>query len=146
MRESVSLGYPLTAARSPIQHGYNGAITVLSKEAYAPIDRTKLSKALVTDASKLEWRSAAELQNKYHVDLRTGKEVTSIDVVGNAVIVGTSGERVPYKSLVLATGGTPRTLPVEGKNLGNVFTMRGVKDAKNIDEGDLVGDGQRKAS
>ena len=110
------------------------------------VHRTKLSKALVTDASKLEWRSAAELQNKYHVDLRTGKEVTSIDVVGNAVIVGTSGERVPYKSLVLATGGTPRTLPVEGKNLGNVFTMRGVKDAKNIDEGDLVGDGQRKAS
>lgn len=119
-----------------LQNGFNGAITVLSKETYAPIDRTKLSKALVTDASKLEWRSENELKNKYGVALRTGTEVTSIDLEGKTVVVGTSGERVPYETLILASGGTPRRLPIEGMGLGNIFTMRGVADAKAIDSGE----------
>ena len=49
--------------------------------------------------------------------------------------MGSGGERVPYGTLVLATGGTPRKLPIDGVELGNVFTLRGVEDAKNIDAG-----------
>ncbi|KAI0784481.1 hypothetical protein C8Q75DRAFT_779093 [Abortiporus biennis] len=115
------------------EHGYNGAITVLSKEPYAPIDRTKLSKALVTDASKLEWRPAAELQAKYGVALRTSIEVTSVDVEKKTVSIGATGESVPYETLVLATGGFARKLPIDGSGLENVFTLRGVDDAKKID-------------
>ena len=33
--------------------------------------RTKLSKALITDASKIEWRTAADLRIKFGVTLRT---------------------------------------------------------------------------
>ncbi|OCH94795.1 hypothetical protein OBBRIDRAFT_788801 [Obba rivulosa] len=115
------------------EHGFNGPITVLSRENHSPIDRTKLSKALVTDAAKLEWRSAAELKAKYGVDLRTGTEVTAVDLAAKAVVVGVGQERVSYDTLVLATGGVPRRLPVEGKDLANVFTLRGVEDAKKID-------------
>ncbi|KIP10452.1 hypothetical protein PHLGIDRAFT_33845 [Phlebiopsis gigantea 11061_1 CR5-6] len=114
------------------EHGYSGAITVLSKESYAPIDRTKLSKALVTDPSKLEYRSSAELRQQYGVTLRTETEVTSVDVKGKSVVVG-GAERVAYETLILATGGTPRKLPIDGSNLGNIFTLRGVQDAKAID-------------
>lgn len=39
------------------EQGYDGSVTVISKEPYLPIDRTKLSKALMTDPSKLAWRS-----------------------------------------------------------------------------------------
>lgn len=95
-----------------------------------------MSKALITDASKLEWRSPAELQAKYGVVLRTGTEVTAVDLENKAVVVGSSNERVTYESLILASGGTPRQLPVEGKELGNIFTMRGVEDAKKIDAGE----------
>ncbi|PCH42677.1 hypothetical protein WOLCODRAFT_163963 [Wolfiporia cocos MD-104 SS10] len=115
------------------EHGYNGPITVLSKEYYSPIDRTKLSKALITDPSKIEWRSGAELKTKYGVDLRTGVEVSSIDVPTKEVIVGSNSQRVPYDTLVLATGGVPRRLPIEGNDLQNVFTLRGVDDTKKID-------------
>jgi len=115
------------------EHGYSGAVTVLSKESYAPIDRTKLSKALVTDPSKLEWQSASVLADKYNTTLRTSTEVSSIDVSQKAVIIGDTQERVPYETLVLATGGTPRKLPIEGKDLSNVLTLRGVDDAKKID-------------
>ncbi|KAH9902894.1 hypothetical protein C8Q73DRAFT_635454 [Cubamyces lactineus] len=115
------------------EHGYNGPITVLSKEQYAPIDRTKLSKALVTDPAKLEWRSLADLRSKYGVDYRSGVEVSGVDIVSKEVVVGASRERVPYETLVLASGGVPRRLPIEGKDLANVLTLRGVEDAKKID-------------
>lgn len=36
---------------------------------------------------------------------------------------------------MLAPGGTPRRLPIDGKDLSNVFTLRGVEDAKKIDAG-----------
>ena len=101
------------------------------------VHRTKLSKALITDAAKLEWRSQAELRSKYGVDLRLGTEVTGVDAAAKEVIVGPNQERVAYENLVLATGGTPRRLPIPGKDLSNVFTLRGVEDAKLIDAGTL---------
>ncbi|KAI0073872.1 hypothetical protein K474DRAFT_1666080 [Panus rudis PR-1116 ss-1] len=121
------------AVESLREHGYDGPITVLSKEPHAPIDRTKLSKALITDPSKLEWRSKAELLTKYGTTFRDDTEVTEVDVEGKTVIIGSTKERVPYQTLILATGGTPRKLPIEGKDLSNVFTLRGVSDAKAID-------------
>ena len=69
------------------------------------------------------------------MNLRTGVEVTGVDAPGKTVTIGATGERVPYEQLVLASGGTPRKLPVEGKDLGNVFTLRGVDDAKSISDG-----------
>ena len=88
---------------------------------------------MITDASKLEYRPAAELKAKYGVDLRTGVEVTSVDVEAKTVTIG-GGETVKYENLVLASGGVPRRLPVEGGDLGNVFTLRGVADAKSISD------------
>ncbi|EPQ52733.1 hypothetical protein GLOTRDRAFT_64447 [Gloeophyllum trabeum ATCC 11539] len=114
------------------EHGYKGPITMISKEPYAPIDRTKLSKALITDASKLEWRTPADLKIKYGLSMRTGTAITAVDAVAKSVTLST-GEQMAYDTLVLASGGTPRTLPVEGADLGNVFTLRTVKDAQAID-------------
>jgi len=114
------------------EHGFNGPITVLSKEHYSPIDRTKLSKALITDPAKIEWRSAADLKTKYGVDLRTGVQVESVDAPAKSVRL-TDGTTFPYETLVLATGGLPRRLPIDGASLSNVYTMRGVEDAQKID-------------
>ncbi len=47
-------------------------------------------------------------------------------------------EQIAYETLVLATGGTPRSLPVEGKDLGNVFVLRRVEDAAKIDAGQFI--------
>ncbi len=38
--------------------GFSAPITVITKEGYLPIDRTKLSKALLTDVNKAQWRDA----------------------------------------------------------------------------------------
>src|SRR5438045_5121459 len=43
--------------------GFTGKITIISSEPYPPIDRTKLSKALITDASKILLRTDAILKD-----------------------------------------------------------------------------------
>ncbi|KZV59680.1 flavo protein [Peniophora sp. CONT] len=115
------------------EQGYRKSITIVSSEPYAPIDRTKLSKALMTDASKLELRSPAELKIKLGVTLRTGTPVSSVNTSKRTVTVGDQ-EEIPYESLVLATGGSPRRLPIDGSDGKNVFVLRQVSQAKQIDE------------
>ncbi|EJD06730.1 flavo protein [Fomitiporia mediterranea MF3/22] len=111
---------------------YKGNITIISAERYAPIDRTKMSKSLMNDPAKLEWRSAADLKIKYNTNLRVGTTVTHVDTKSK-VITTDSKETLSYDALVLAPGGTPRKLPVEGANLGNVFVLRTAENTKDID-------------
>ena len=46
-------------------------------------------------------------------------------------------EQIPYETLILASGGIPRRLPVEGASLENVFTLRSIQDTQKIDAGQL---------
>jgi NADPH-dependent 2,4-dienoyl-CoA reductase/sulfur reductase-like enzyme len=115
------------------EHGYTGNITVLSQEKHPPIDRTKLSKALITDSSKLEWRTAADLKIKYGTTLRTGVTVTSVDTSSKLVVFDGGKESISYETLILAMGGTPRRLPISGSDLENVYTFRNVEDSKRVD-------------
>lgn len=112
------------------EKGYRGHLTVISKEGYLPIDRPKLSKALITDASKLAWRDKSWYDSGA-VEWVDG-EVNGIDFSSKQVTTA-SGSKITYSKLVLATGATPRLLPLEGfKELGNIFTLRTVHDAKKI--------------
>ncbi|EKG18236.1 hypothetical protein MPH_04496 [Macrophomina phaseolina MS6] len=111
--------------------GYTGHITVLSKEGYRPIDRTKLSKALLADVSKVAWRSEDWYKNA-SIDI-INDEASGVDFDAKKVSTK-SGNTYDYTKLVLATGGTPRWLPLPGLkgDLGNVFVLRSVPDAQNI--------------
>jgi NADPH-dependent 2,4-dienoyl-CoA reductase/sulfur reductase-like enzyme len=112
--------------------GYEGAICVITNEGYLPIDRPKLSKALLTDLAKLQWRDEAWYKSG-SVDI-VHDEVTSIDFATKTVTTK-SGGKFAYTKLVLSTGATPRALPLPGfKELGNIFTLRNVHDAKRINE------------
>jgi NADPH-dependent 2,4-dienoyl-CoA reductase/sulfur reductase-like enzyme len=114
------------------ESGYSGAITILSAEKHAPIDRTKLSKALLTDLSKLEWYPESEIKETFGADLRTGVHVTSVNT-GKKTVSLDGGTTISYDKLVLASGATPRRLPIPGANLPHVYALRGVEDAKKID-------------
>ena len=63
--------------------------------------------------------------------------MTSVDLAQKSVVIGATQERVAYETLVLATGGTPRKLPIEGKDLSNIYTLRGIEDARKIDAGEF---------
>ncbi|KAL4901790.1 hypothetical protein BDW74DRAFT_181506 [Aspergillus multicolor] len=110
--------------------GYKGAITIITREPSLIIDRTKLSKALIPDPEKIQWRSPDWYKE---VGIETVfDEVTSVDFSQKSVITN-SGKTFPYTKLVLATGGVPRTLPLEGfQLLENIFKLRTVTDVQQI--------------
>ncbi|KAF9886414.1 hypothetical protein FE257_011446 [Aspergillus nanangensis] len=112
------------------EHKFNGAITVISHEPNLIIDRPKLSKALIPNAQKIELRPREWYENA-SIDL-VSDEVTAVDFDKKAVTTK-SGKSFPYTKLIMATGGVPRTLPLEGfKDLGNIFTLRSIPDVQNI--------------
>ncbi|GAA6026191.1 hypothetical protein JCM10207_008768 [Rhodosporidiobolus poonsookiae] len=125
--------------------GYAGSIKVVSKEPHLPIDRTKISKALLADPEKLALRGKA-FYDKVKVDFVLGTEATSADLSAGSVTLS-NGETLSADNLILATGAEPTRLPLDGADLSNVFTVRGVKDAAAINEavGSPENDADKKA-
>lgn len=116
--------------------GFSGPLTVISSEGHFPIDRTKLSKALMTDVEKLQWRDKSFYDSGSVQWVED--EVVDVDF-SNRSVTTKSGGKHTYGKIVLATGGTPRLLPLQGfKVLENIFTLRTVHDAKKIVE--AIGD------
>ncbi|CAN8106569.1 unnamed protein product [Discula destructiva] len=114
------------------QNGFEGPITLISNEGYLPIDRTKLSKALIADATKVQWRDEKWFDSG-SVEF-VGDEVTSVSFADKTVSTK-SGGTFGYGKLVLATGGTAKVLPLQGfKVLDNIFTLRNIHDTKKINE------------
>ncbi|KAI3399619.1 hypothetical protein diail_6260 [Diaporthe ilicicola] len=121
-------------------NGFQGPITLISNEGYLPIDRTKLSKALITDASKVEWRDK-EFFDSGSIEI-VDDEVTGVSFA-NKTVATKAGGNYSYNKLILATGGTAKSLPLQGfKVLGNIFTLRNVHDTKQIV--DTIGDKGKK--
>ena len=112
------------------ENGFSGSITLIGSEGYLPIDRTKLSKALIDDASKIIFRDEAWFKEG---DIAFVKdEVTGVDFRGKNVSTK-GGSSYPYTKLVLATGGSPKSLPLPGfKELDNIFLLRTVPHVKAI--------------
>ena len=112
------------------EQDFTGAITIISVEPSPPIDRTKLSKALMTDKSKLDLRPLEWFKDS---SIETvSDEVTSVDFEKKSVSTK-SGSSYPYTKLILATGGIPKLLPLPGfKDLSNVFLLRSLSHAQAI--------------
>ncbi|KAI4843317.1 rubredoxin-NAD(+) reductase [Aureobasidium sp. EXF-8846] len=111
--------------------GYQGKITVVSRENAQPLDRTKLSKALITDQSKIEWRSM-DFYKDASIDFTWGN-VTKVDF-NNRSVETDDGKKVNYTKLIMASGGTPKWLPMDGLkgDLENVFVLRALPHAQGI--------------
>lgn len=113
--------------------GFEGAITLLGDEPHGPYHRPPLSKAWMAgeiEAAQLVMR-APEMLARKHIDLRTGVTVKAIDRSAQTVILG-DGSNLPYTGLVLATGSTPRVLPLPGGNAPGVLALRTRDDASAI--------------
>jgi hypothetical protein len=68
---------------------------MIASKVFNIVYRTKMSKALIADASKLELRSPAELKIKLGVTLRTGtvRSVTNILGMGSSSVLECNGRR-----------------------------------------------------
>jgi NAD(P)H-nitrite reductase large subunit len=122
------------------ENGFKGAITLIGNEGYTPFDRTKLSKALIEDHAKIALRDDAWFKSG-SIDL-VEDEVTGVDFPAKKVSTK-GGKSYPYTKLVLATGGTPKSLPLPGfKELGNIFLLRTIPHVAAINA--AIGDKKKK--
>lgn len=113
------------AARGVRELDPNGAIGIIGAETDAPYARPPLSKAL-WKGEPLEsvWRKTSEIG----VDLHLGRRATSLDLQGKRV-ADDRGTDYTFEKLLLATGGTPRRLPLGGDG---VIYYRTLEDYRRL--------------
>lgn len=84
----------------------------------------------MVDASKLEWRPK-EWYDEAAIEM-VSDEVSGVDFSSKKLST-VSGKEHSYTKLILATGGTPKALPLPGfKELQNIFLLREITDAQAI--------------
>jgi len=107
------------------QGGFQGDITLIGEEPYAPYQRPPLSKKYLAgelDMDRLLLRPA-NVYSEENIALLTSLKAVWIDRNGKKVRVE-GGRELSYDALVLATGSRPRKLPLAGADLAGVFTLR----------------------
>lgn len=121
----------LQSAASLREAGFDGPLTLVGAEPHPPYDRPPLSKQYLageTDAAALALRTPAYFEN-HRIELMLGSRVDRIDRSRGAVVLS-SGARLPYERLVLATGSIPRRLPVPGAEHPDVLVLRTLAEAR----------------
>ena len=88
----------------------NGSIGIISDDPHPPYNRPPLSKGLWKgdDPDKVVWRGT----EKIGVELRVRRRATAVNPKQKTV-TDDRGEVVSFDKLLLATGGTPRRLPMQ---------------------------------
>ena len=98
------------AARAIRESDPSGTIGIISDDPHPPYNRPPLSKGLWKgdDPEKVVWRGT----DKIGVELRLGRRATAVNAKQKTV-TDDRGNVVSYDKLLLATGGTPRRLPMQ---------------------------------
>lgn len=109
-------------------------ITILGSEPVLPYQRPPLSKKYLLGEMEFD-RLLFRPESWYaenNVEIRSSTPVEAIDRKNRTVRLY-DGKDIAYETLALATGATPRRLPVAiGGELGGVFTVRDKADADRL--------------
>jgi 3-phenylpropionate/trans-cinnamate dioxygenase ferredoxin reductase subunit len=120
--------------------GFDGPVTLIGQETHRPYERPPLSKGLLlgTDEPDSPFLHPPQWYAEHDVTLRTSTTVTAVDRSASVVRLA-DGSDIPYEKLLLATGATPRPLPVPGGD--RALLLRTLDDSNRI--GETVGEGTR---
>jgi nitrite reductase (NADH) large subunit len=110
------------------------AITIFSKSRY-PFYYTPALPEYLSGEKELPRFTLHDFSwyEKNHVEFHPAEEVLSVDPASRTLRTAT-GKVYSYDKLLLATGGNATVPPLEGADLGGVFTLRTVEDADRIRE------------
>ena len=121
------------AAASLRQEKYEGPITMIGQEPYIPYQRPPLSKQYLSgeqEKEKLSLRQESFYSEK-EINLKLETSVLSLDPDKRELQLE-NDETVTYDKLLIATGGRPRKLEVDG------HTLKGIHYLRNIDDVDAI--------
>jgi NADPH-dependent 2,4-dienoyl-CoA reductase/sulfur reductase-like enzyme/nitrite reductase/ring-hydroxylating ferredoxin subunit len=116
------------------QAGYRGRVLLITAEHFLPYDRTTLSKAYLAEREKQSGVKPARSEAFYRehgIEVLAGKRVARVRAEGRQIEFADGGT-LHYDALLLATGATPRRLPVPGVDLERVLTLRTPEDVDPI--------------
>jgi NADPH-dependent 2,4-dienoyl-CoA reductase/sulfur reductase-like enzyme/nitrite reductase/ring-hydroxylating ferredoxin subunit len=115
------------------KEGYAGSITMVGAEEPGPVDRPNLSKDYLAGNAPEEWipLGSRERYAELRAELLPSTPATAIDPKAKKVTLS-DGRSLAYGALLLATGGEPSRLPIEGGSLGHVLTLRSLADSRAI--------------
>jgi 3-phenylpropionate/trans-cinnamate dioxygenase ferredoxin reductase subunit len=121
------------AAEALRAEGFEGRIVLVGDEAEAPYERPPLSKDYLRGESPREQARVHEdgFYADHAIELLTGTTVTDLNAAARDVTLST-GERLGYDRLLLATGSEPRRLSVPGAELEGVHHLRTFADSDAI--------------
>lgn len=120
------------AAASLRSEGYDGPLTLVTRENDVPYQRPPLSKAFLKDPKhELLPLRPESFYVKQNIELRLGAEVAAVDLRHGAVRLADEGA-IPFDRVVLATGSRPRLPPIPGAELDGVLTLRNAADARKL--------------
>jgi 3-phenylpropionate/trans-cinnamate dioxygenase ferredoxin reductase component len=124
--------------------GFAGELTLIAAEARPPYERPPLSKSYLQGKSSAQDALAlpAAWYESNDVALRLGTTATALHADQHQVELA-DGSRLDYDTALLATGSTPRRLPVPGGDADGVLTLRRIEDSDAIH--DAFGDGRQLA-
>jgi NADPH-dependent 2,4-dienoyl-CoA reductase/sulfur reductase-like enzyme len=120
-------------ARMLRRQKFDGSILLIGDEPAIPYNRPPLSKELLRDELPDELVAAepASWYERRRIELRTGAAVETIDPTGRRATLR-DGTVVRYERCLLATGATPRRLPIPGAE--RALLLRTLSDARHLRE------------
>ena len=123
------------AAESARADGFDGRVVLVGDEPTPPYERPPLSKAVLRGEAAPETTRVhdEDFYETNDIELLTGHTVEALDLAGHEVRLD-GGERIPFTSVVLATGAAPRRLDISGATLDGVHYLRTVDDSNRLGE------------
>ncbi|MFX1757082.1 NAD(P)/FAD-dependent oxidoreductase [Rhodococcus sp. As11] len=109
---------------------FPGRILLIGAEEHLPYERPPLSKDYFAGRKQLADFTVhdGDWYRDHRVELLLGTKVTAIDPAAHTVTLP-DGSTLRYDKLALATGSTPRTVPIPGADAERVYVMRTVEDS-----------------
>lgn len=123
------------AAASLRQEGYEGAITIIGDELFAPYQRPPLSKQYLAGELSIDrvYIRPIKFYEDRNIDLQCGVRVVGIDR-GAKTISMDNDQTLAYDKLLICTGSRPRLLDIPGSNLPGIHYLRRLDDVDRIRE------------
>jgi 3-phenylpropionate/trans-cinnamate dioxygenase ferredoxin reductase component len=117
------------------EQGWTGPVTLIGEEIHAPYERPPLSKAALLEEQHPTPRFIAAEERFIAESITHIADRAAVSIDRQARQVGLNdGSSIAYDKLLLATGASPRRLPIPGADSKKCVTLRSFEDALHLRE------------
>ncbi|MEM1050885.1 MAG: FAD-dependent oxidoreductase [Pseudomonadota bacterium] len=115
------------------QHGHEGSILMIGREANPPYERPPLSKEYLAGDKTFEriMIRPEKFWADKNIELRVGSGVAAIDWMRHSLALS-DGSEIGYRKLIWSGGADPRRLSIPGASLKGIFYVRDKRDADGM--------------